>query len=283
MKTNVIIHIYNEESMLPHWLEHHRGMFDHGVIIDYHSTDGSLDIARRMVPHWEIRTTRNEFFEEPAVGDEVEDIEETLQGWKITLNVTEFLLMDDLHQYCRQLEERNISAVHANGVVMVDPGDHKLMGSWGYFEEDVVVRPSITGRPIRLRSRLLHRHPRGLYGLGRHSTNHTAVADHNFFLCWHGWCPFNEATLSRKLQIQTKVSDQQKTDSVWAATYVVNREQMIANYHRELCRSYDLEQLPGYRRAIEIFRGEEGSIAALSSFVTNGRLTSFRKIGINTC
>jgi hypothetical protein len=31
----VISHIFNEEYLLPFWLEHHRTIFDHGIIIDY--------------------------------------------------------------------------------------------------------------------------------------------------------------------------------------------------------------------------------------------------------
>ena len=46
MKLTVISGIYNEEYLLPFWLEHHRKIFDHGVIVDWHSTDRSLEIIR---------------------------------------------------------------------------------------------------------------------------------------------------------------------------------------------------------------------------------------------
>jgi hypothetical protein len=47
MKT-VISHFYNEEYMLPWWLKHHRQYFDHGILIDYGSTDKSLDIIKKI-------------------------------------------------------------------------------------------------------------------------------------------------------------------------------------------------------------------------------------------
>ena len=62
MKLTVISGIYNEEYLLPFWLEHHRKIFDHGVIVDWHSTDRSLEIIREMCPTWEIRTTINSTF-----------------------------------------------------------------------------------------------------------------------------------------------------------------------------------------------------------------------------
>ncbi len=39
IKTYLFSHIKNEEDLLPQWLNHHKHMFDHGVIIDFGSTD----------------------------------------------------------------------------------------------------------------------------------------------------------------------------------------------------------------------------------------------------
>lgn len=57
-KKTVICHIYNEEVYLPYWLSHHRDIFDHGIMVDYNSTDSSLDIVRTLTPHWEIRKSK---------------------------------------------------------------------------------------------------------------------------------------------------------------------------------------------------------------------------------
>lgn len=36
-KITVLMHIYNEEYLLPFWLNHHKNIFDHGVIVNYDS------------------------------------------------------------------------------------------------------------------------------------------------------------------------------------------------------------------------------------------------------
>jgi len=50
----VVSHFFNEAYLLPWWLRHHREVFDHGVLIDRYSTDGSVDICRELVPSWEV-------------------------------------------------------------------------------------------------------------------------------------------------------------------------------------------------------------------------------------
>ena len=92
MKKTLISHFYNEAYLLPWWLKHHKEYFDHGIMIDYHSTDNSRKIIERICPTWEIITTRNERFEAVSVDAEVMDIESSVESWKITLNTTEFLV-----------------------------------------------------------------------------------------------------------------------------------------------------------------------------------------------
>ena len=91
IRTTIISHIYNEEYLLPFWLNHHKDMVDHGVIIDYRSTDNSLSIIKQTCPTWEIITTRNSCFKASDIDSEVMDIENKIEGIKIVLNTTEFL------------------------------------------------------------------------------------------------------------------------------------------------------------------------------------------------
>ena len=93
MKT-VISHFYNEEYMLPWWLSHHRQYFDHGIMINYDSTDRSVEIIKEYCPTWEIVQSRNREFGAKACDAEVNDYERKVQGWKICLNTTEFLVGD---------------------------------------------------------------------------------------------------------------------------------------------------------------------------------------------
>ena len=63
MKKTVLSHIYNEEYLLPLWLNHHKKHFDHGIIIDYNSTDHSVEIIREICPTWEVHTSKNRDFD----------------------------------------------------------------------------------------------------------------------------------------------------------------------------------------------------------------------------
>lgn len=90
----IICHFYNEEYLLNWWLPHHKKLFDHGIMIDYQSTDQSVDLIRSHCPSWEIINSRNSSFGAAEVDREVMDIEQSVKGWKIAVNVTEFLIGD---------------------------------------------------------------------------------------------------------------------------------------------------------------------------------------------
>ena len=44
-RATIITNIFNEEYLLPFWLDYHRRIFDHGIVIDYDSTDRSIEIV----------------------------------------------------------------------------------------------------------------------------------------------------------------------------------------------------------------------------------------------
>lgn len=94
MSRTVIAHFYNEEFLLPWWLEHHKKIFDFGVMIDYASTDRSVEIIEKICPNWVIIPSRNQHFDHDIVEDETNDIQSQVTGWRMVLNVTEFLLGD---------------------------------------------------------------------------------------------------------------------------------------------------------------------------------------------
>jgi hypothetical protein len=90
-KITVLTNVYNEEYLLPFWLEHHKHMFDHGIIVDYRSTDRSMEICKAICPTWTIITTTNENYGALAVDKEFMELETKIDGIKIVLNTTEFL------------------------------------------------------------------------------------------------------------------------------------------------------------------------------------------------
>ena len=92
MKKTIISHIWNEEYLLPFWLNHHKKHFDHGIIIDYHSTDRSVEIIKEICPTWEVVPSTNQRMGALVMDREIEDIERQHPGWKMVLSTTEFLV-----------------------------------------------------------------------------------------------------------------------------------------------------------------------------------------------
>ena len=91
MKT-IITHFYNEEYLLPWWLEHHKKYFDFGILIDYDSTDRSVEICKEICPTWQVVKSINKEFDAWQIDAEVMAYEKQFVGWRIVLNVTEFIV-----------------------------------------------------------------------------------------------------------------------------------------------------------------------------------------------
>jgi len=92
-----ITHIKNEEYMLPWWLMNHVNKFDIGFVIDYNSTDNSLNIVRELAPHWIVLQSRNNRFGALECDAEIVDLENYLYSQYdnpviLVLTIAEFLI-----------------------------------------------------------------------------------------------------------------------------------------------------------------------------------------------
>jgi hypothetical protein len=190
----LISHFYNEEFLLPYWLRHHRNLFDHGIMINYQSTDASCDIIKELVPEWELINTRNtEGWVYPDnIDREVMEIEEKLplNTWKMALNTTEFIFHNNLRNYLTDFDNKHpgINGVRTNGLCPIskpedkdkpaDPSRHLILQeTYDWVEGD--------GGTHIGRRRLLHRHSHGNYVTGRHETYHNdCVFDPKLYLIW---------------------------------------------------------------------------------------------------
>lgn len=198
----VLCHFYNEEYLLPFWLKHHRALFSHGILIDYHSTDRSVAIIRELCPTWDVRTSRNAMFQADLVDLEVMDIEAGVDGYKIALNVTEFLVASRPFTRTDRNQCFRVEAYIAipDTTTTTEPADEEQF--WRPI--DKLAHQSERGY------RSLHSHPRGNYTLGRHSTHHPAQAIDHVLIVWCGFYPWNAWTIQRKLQIQHRIPDSDK-------------------------------------------------------------------------
>ena len=237
----IISHFFNEEFLLPWWLEHHREKFDHGVLINYHSTDRSVEICRELAPDWEIVTSANEYFSALRCDFEVMQHEARFpEAWKIVLNTTEFLVGSHLDDAITCAEAQNDLGISIPGAAMVDnqpeiPPDparplveQKFNGFWeSEFPMDRVQFPWFFARA---RTRLLHRYAFGAYTPGRHSSmlpRLTAVPNTELGIWWYGYSPWTDDFVARKTQIQTKMDPLDKKVGMGVQHVATEQEQQM--------------------------------------------------------
>ena len=264
MDFNLISHVFNESYLLPSWIKHHREMFDRAVIIDYASTDGTVDVVKKYAPAtWKVVSSRNSEFNAEECDREVMEIEESLLGWKIALNATEFLVFPEMRNVLKNLEARSKNAVRISGYTMVDPSDlhHESLDSeesvWSKYhfgipehEIGLTYPPGETSRPV---GRLLHSNTTGQYSIGRHAWHKDdgelprSVAS----ILWYGFSPWSPQLLSRKTQIRSRVLEEDllaggEHKSNW---HFYDRIDLIdKTRHKYMELSYDLNLLPEFRQ-----------------------------------
>ena len=227
MKKTILCHFYNEEYMLPWFLNHHKQIFDHGIMIDYHSTDRSREIIKELCPTWDIVTSRNPNFQADEVDNEVYDIESTIEGWRICLNVTELLVGD-------------------YSIIDNNPNQQLLIPTMFFVDCDRD-REVTTDLPIYKQktdgfsfrqgpSKFSIRGSRSLHNMqvqydmtGRHFYTYTTE---KLVIFYYGWCPFNKQLLDRKLQIQTQIPlyDRQRN---WGFHHITNEETLTYRLENE--------------------------------------------------
>lgn len=217
MNITLISHIYNEEYLLPFWLEYHKKIFKNGIIIDYNSTDNSLKIIKDICPDWKIIKSVNSEFGSEDIDKEVMNIENEISGYKIVLNVTEFLITtrkieDILSEYIYSIKPFAVARTDIKNVT----NTKEFIQNFTNFNKD-----------WRGGRRFIHKYSNGNYCIGRHKTNHINVTETNeIFIVWTGFYPWNEDMLKRKLQIQTRIP---MKDKIIRAGYQHITNEIISN------------------------------------------------------
>jgi UDP-glucose 4-epimerase len=202
MKTTLLTNIFNEEYLLPFWLHHHKNMFDDIIIIDYHSTDNSLNICKSICPNCKIITTRNNCFEAESIDKEFMDIENSIEGIKIVLNTTEFLISEIP---IKELFDDGIEISY--GFMVHTPyskNTYNISNCYELFNN--LLNNDIVYHYDRY-YRILHNYPNGNYHIGRHYTHNQCYTVDKVYVLWFGYYPLNEQLLKRKLQIGQNVPD----------------------------------------------------------------------------
>lgn len=238
MKKIVFAHFYNEEYLLPFWLKHHKGIFDHGVLFNYASTDRSCEIIKEICPNWEIYESENKTFSAADIEKEILIKEHKFnQGdYRAILNVTEFLICKP--NFFVKSNERIQFLIPS--FVMVDKKENigkELDGQKSLLEQRTNGLDYKTHFHFR-KSRSVHNYNINSYPLGRHyNTYNTEDA----VICWYGFSPFNKKTIKRKIQIGSRVPIGDKKKG-WGFQHLWPEEKIKSEYEIKAKQAVELKQ-----------------------------------------
>ena len=167
-----------------------------------------MEIVRRMCPSWEIRPSRNTDFGADDVDQEImEDIEPMIQGLKMTLNVTEFLITPKPVCEIFPQDPNHCYGIRCEYSAISDERD-----TYPQTLQELLSFPKV-GTGYRHGSRFIHTYHHGGYGCGRHTTCHPTIDVTNMVPIWivhFAHFPWNEPMRNRRMQIQTRMPDKDK-------------------------------------------------------------------------
>lgn len=262
----VICHVRNEKYLLNWWLQHHKDKFDHGIIVDYHSTDGSMDLVKQITPKWQVVKSVNKDFNAANCDIEIMNIERYIQqqypyAWMITLNVTEFLIGNTrklLSAYKSQKPVRMQKLIPCD--VMIDTELQKFtepdpnvslvkqrtFGMPMDYSEDTFYNAYAGSRDFQAiednvmydnrKMRSMHNFPLNYFetSVWRAGRHYWGTPCEDFRILWYGYSPFTEDLIQRKLAIQTQIPEADKAVGN-GGQHLLNRDMAIARYewHRQ--------------------------------------------------
>lgn len=204
MKT-IITHFYNEEFLLPLWLNHHKYYFDHGILINYGSTDNSVQIIKQICPTWEIVDSKHEYFDHQLCDQEIIEIEHSkCSSWRSAITVSEFLVgnLDKL------MYESDSPIWHLLPVVKFvgyDPNGHIDNTTPLWYQVTKGIPHTVDNDCRSLQNCHFISYPSG-----RHFWNMANTTEAMVFK--YANCLIGPEMIDRKLQIQHKVSKRDKEE-----------------------------------------------------------------------
>jgi len=210
----VLTHFYNEEYLLPIWLEHHKKIFDFGILIDYNSTDRSVEICKSICPHWQVFPSMNEYFEAHSNDSEIEFYERQLPGYRIALTTTEFLV-GDLDKLTLDTRARVQWYIPGIRFTEWDP-DGSLDTSkplWEQLRNGIDYRKDVTANQCRS----YHNFNDIKYTTGRHYLPYNTE---DCLIFHYSHCIVGKPMLDRRLQIQTRIGQGDKDKGLGSHHYV---------------------------------------------------------------
>ena len=251
----LITHFYNEEYLLPFWIKHHRDIFDSAILINYKSTDNSVNLIKKLAPSsWRVFDSANDNFDAQLCDLEVMQYERMVEGWKIALNVTEFFVCPNLKLIEQECEKKDLNGFRTSGIVMVDDQvdiginpnislvDQKRFGFLESSFDFSAHKLAWYSEPSR--SRIYHKCKTGLYFPGRHKSFLSKIPHtmSSAYTMWYGFSPWNQEFLKRKKQISQKL-DPVDIKRGWGIQHILDYSDLNKVKNSFLEQSYDINDI----------------------------------------
>lgn len=205
VETLLITHFYNEELLLPYWILHHAPMFDNVILIDYDSTDRSVEIIKDLAPsHWKVIKSKNKEFSALTIEDEIREYECSYPDnvYKVVLNITEFLVWPEMKHFLAKHNSTTkpiaiklfCNDIIDDSLIPLDPDLPLIQQRNRYVKKEFDY------------SRFIHKNTNSsgkVYGLGRHTTLIPSINGINAILLKYLYTPFPEC-IDRQMQFVSK-------------------------------------------------------------------------------
>jgi hypothetical protein len=197
-----------------------------------------------MCPTWKVITTKNlnadgsPNFHPELVDIEVNELEQTVQGYKICLNVTEFLMFQSSkEEFVKSLQKGLYYHIHSYSVMTTKNNNYPK--NIKEFFGDMTLADDAYYRGHRI----LHSDPMLKYGIGRHwhngGTPETNLYSQNCFLLFLRCYPNNIEMYKRKIQIQNNIP-KCAIDAGLGAYHKTTIEGLVDLYKEELAKMKDI-------------------------------------------
>lgn len=219
----IITHFYNEEFLLPLWLKHHKQYFDHGVLIDYGSTDNSVEIIKKICPTWQIFSSLHEVFDHELCDNEVMFFERQFQGWRISIPVTEFIV-GDVDALTQISDEKKQILIPVIVFASYDP-DGVISNKKPLWEQTTMAIP----HEREYINRSIHNFNDITYPGGRHFWGLGDTQDAMIFK--FSSCLIGKDMIDRRLQMYKKISEKDKILG-YASQHMITKD-TVEMYYRE--------------------------------------------------
>jgi hypothetical protein len=231
----LISHIRNEEYMLNWWIPHHLEKFDEAYIIDYGSTDNTLDMIREMAPHWRIIKPFQEKFVSVDCDYQIFQIEQIIQAKypgavAMALTITEFLVgntkfLDSVNgryekyilscQMCDRDEELyvepdpNISLINQRTFGYPEYYDETVQNEHDLF--DLPIWKNSIGKFTELKispryTRCIRNGPYSIFNIGRHYWEPGLDIESRLKIACYYYSPMTKSMIERKCKLQENIS-----------------------------------------------------------------------------